>query len=136
MNLRRQKLENRLTPWEKQKFFVERRKNNEKIAEDRILRKEENFNAGLHAEAERRRIKNPVEYESTNDFIQGIHQKRRTEENRRLLAQQKAAEERRQQEEAERRRHEPEPEHITPIRTTERTAERKPAKKKNRDFER
>ena len=139
LNLRRQKLENRLTPWEKQKFFVERRQKNEKIAENRILEKEENFNAGLRAEAERRQIKNPVEYESMNDFICGIHQKRRTEENRRLLERKKQEEERQKQEEAERRRREfteKQVERIAPQQPTDRTAERRSAKKKNRDFER
>ena len=135
MDIRRRKLTDR----QKYQIFTENRQKNEKIAENRILGKEKNFNIGLHTEAERRRIKNPIEYESTNDFIQGIHQKQRTEENRRLLERQKREEERQKQEEAEHRRRELEEkqvEWIAPRQPTDRTAERTPTKKKNRDFER
>ena len=188
----------KLNDHQKQQIFVENRQNNEQIAGDRVLKKIETFNRGLQAEAQRRRIKNPVEYHSTNSTVKKFEEAkiqqeqeriRQEEENKRWEKQQKIAEEYQQRraifkencndgiaingkiyrfkvvenwdffelqrlyehqklekmldfakekgllQEPEQPKFERQPERITPIRTTERTAERTP-KKKNRGFER
>ena len=82
MNLRRSKLTDR----QKYQIFTENREHNQKIAENRVLKKEQNFNDGLRAEAGRRKIKNPVEYTSSNKIIREIKEKRQKEEIRRKIA--------------------------------------------------
>ena len=98
LDMRREKLNDH----QKQQIFVENRQNNERIAGDRVLKKIETFNQGLQAEAKRRRIKNPVEYHSTNLDVKKFEEAkiqqeqeriRQEEENRRWEKQQKIAEE-------------------------------------------
>lgn len=82
------------------------RRRNIEIAENRILKKQENFNAGLKAEAEKRGLERTFEYHAENKAIENAENRRKEEEERKKAkakaeADRKAEEERRRAEREE-----------------------------------